>query len=69
MKKNSPIAKAKYVVETHCGNGNVFLHGPFGSKTKAEEYVETCEEDRRDRLSTHKVRMVMHPNKWTKGSS
>lgn len=73
----SSIAKAKYVVETHCDNGNVFLHGPFGSKTKAEEYVETCEEDdwthRGARghypISTHKVRMVMHPLQWAKGSS
>ncbi len=85
MKSTSKgIAKAKYVVETHCGNGNVFLHGPFGSKSKAEVYVEYCEEDdlihraakgyrSSDcstegiiRMSTYKIRMVMHPDKWTK---
>ncbi len=85
MKKNmtrqsTGIAKAKYVVETHCDNGNVFLHGPFGSKTKAEDNLETSEEDDWTHLdaflergasghypiSTHKVRAILHPDKWTK---
>jgi hypothetical protein len=75
MKSTSKnIAKAKYVVETQCENGNIFLHGPFNSKSKAEEYVKTCEEDDRanrvvkghNPISTHKVRVIMHPTKWTK---
>ena len=67
MKKNSPIAKAKYVVETHCGNGNVFLHGPFGSRAKAEEYVESCDlEEFSNSLRTHKIRAILHPTKMTK---
>lgn len=70
---SSNIAKAKYVVETRCMNGNVFLHGPFGSKTKASEYLDEVRlendcwsPDGAHRTNTYKIRMVMHPNKWTK---
>jgi DNA transposition AAA+ family ATPase len=64
-------AKAKYVVEICCQNGNVFLHGPFPSKTKANEYLEEAQledwsPDGAHRTNTYKVRMVMHPHKWTK---
>ena len=62
-----------------CQNGNVFLHGPFSSSTKANEYLEEAqfaESGLSQRLilrnggtgaehTTYKVRMVMHPTKWT----
>jgi len=62
----SRVAKAKYVVETHCTNGNVFLHGPFNSRTLSEDYIVNCElEEFADLQTTHKIRAIMHPDKWT----
>jgi hypothetical protein len=84
MMNKTGTAKAKYVVEIGCQNGNVFLHGPFSSSTKANEYLEEAklaESALRKGLNvseivhlvrgtgaehtTYKVRMVMHPTKWT----
>lgn len=68
----SRVAKAKYVVETHCTNGNVFLHGPFNSKTGAEDYIEEAKHEEFTRIQPfgtnageYKVRAIMHPDKWT----
>ena len=67
MKTSSSVAKAKYVVESSCSNGNVFLHGPFGSRAKAEDYVESCDlEESANSLMTHKIRAILHPTKLTK---
>ena len=80
MKKNSPVAKAKYVVETACTNGNVFLHGPFNSRSAAEAFVEdaTAQASRNDFANpslapqSHnkvKIRAILHPTKWTKAAA
>ena len=74
LRRSSSIAKAKYVVETYYDNGNVFLHGPFNSRTKADEFCNEIELDnwtsRLDRghnpIPTHKIRAIIHPTKWTK---
>ena len=67
MKTSSSVAKAKYVVETSCSNGNVFLHGPFNSRSMCEEYVESCDlEESANSLMTHKIRAILHPTKMTK---
>lgn len=62
-------AKAKYVVETHCTNGNVFLHGPFGSRVKAEDYIEEAKHEEftfGTSAGKYKIRAILHPDKWTK---
>ena len=69
MPNQSGIAKAKYVVETCCINGNVFLHGPFGSKTAAETWRSSDSWYTMENCNKIKIRMIMHPTKWTKGSS
>jgi len=64
------ITKAKYVVESHCTNGNVFLHGPFRSKSAADEYVLECEMEWASgpimAMATHKVRAIFNPKGWTR---
>ena len=70
------ITNAKYVVESHCTNGNVFLHGPFRSKSAADEYILECEYDTMMlmeldsgptmAMATHKVRAIFNPKGWTR---
>ena len=68
--KKTTIKKAQYVVESHCTNGNVFLHGPFRSKDAAREYVLDCEMEwafgPNLAMATHKIRAMLNPNGWTK---
>ena len=61
------VTNAKYVVETHCSNGNVFLHGPFKSHTLAEKYCRK-EYDKAKYGSTtiHTVRADLAPKGWTR---
>ena len=67
------VSNAKYVVETICDNGNVFLHGPFRSRTVAEEYIQNGDEiyrfhynDASPDQRVSKVREVFAPTGWTR---
>jgi len=66
------VTNAKYVVETICDNGNVFLHGPFRSRTAAEEYIQNGDETYRFHYNdapqqrVSKVRSVFAPTGWTR---
>ena len=63
----SRVAKAKYVVETHCDNGNVFLHGPFRSHSLADKYCrEEYDKANYGSTTTHAVRSILAPTGWTR---
>ena len=67
MKNSKNITNAKYVVETCCTNGNIFLHGPFKSKTAAENWCssDACEYTM-ENCNKISIRMVAAPNGWTR---
>ena len=59
----------KYVVETQCENGNVFLHGPFGARATAEKYArEKYNVARYGSTTTHTIRAILSPTGWTKAT-
>jgi len=60
------VTNAKYVVETCCTNGNVFLHGPFRSRTAAENWMLLESDLTMENCNKIKVRMIFAPTGWTR---